>query len=103
MESFLVQNAAGVTNTKIVCRDGVIRSHKILMASNSRFIKNIMRDITCNDDITIILPDHDKSEVNKILFDEISGCKLIETFDSICDLSTEAKSELLEIKMVRNI
>lgn len=91
MESFLIQNAAGVTNTKIVCRDGVIRSHKILMASTSRFIKNTMRDITCNDDITIILPDHDKSEVNKILFDVISGYKLIETYDSICDLSTEAK------------
>ena len=66
-QCMLLENSTGVTNTKIVCKDGIISSHKILVASTSEFIKNIMRDIPCNDDITLILPDFEQSEMIQIL------------------------------------
>ena len=48
---------------RIVCRDGVIISHKIIVASVSDFIKDIMRDIPSNDEVTIFLPDYYMAEV----------------------------------------
>ena len=71
LNTFLLENSSGVTNTKIVCKDGIISSHKILVASTSDFIKNIMRDIPCNDDITLFLPDFTKSEVLMLIYNVI--------------------------------
>ena len=67
LNNFLLKNSSSVTNTKLVCKDGIISSHKILVASTSEFIKNIMRDIPCNDDITLILPDFTENEVFNLL------------------------------------
>ena len=64
----LLENSSGVTNARIVCKDGIISSHKILVASTSEFIKNIMRDIPCNDDITLILPDFSQSEFKQMIY-----------------------------------
>jgi len=49
------------------CRDGVIISHKIIVASVSDFIKDIMRDIPSNDEVTIFLPDYHMDEVEIFL------------------------------------
>ena len=43
--------------------DGIIFSHKIIVASASEFIKHLLIDFPVGDEITLYLPDHDKGEV----------------------------------------
>ena len=63
----ILEDSEHVSNVRIVCVDGVIISHKIIVASVSNFIKNIITDIPTNDEVTIFLPDFRKIEVEKCL------------------------------------
>ena len=63
----LLESSNRMTNVNIVCSDGVIASHKIIVASASDFIKNIMISIPVGDDITIFLLDFEKYEVEEFL------------------------------------
>ena len=74
LDNLLLLNSSEVTNTKIVCKDGIISSHKILVASTSKFIKNIMLDANIDDeDMTLILPDFTNNEVNEMLKKVLNG------------------------------
>ena len=57
MESTLFDDCQSVSNVKLVCKDGVISSHKILIASNSEFLKSLMEAVPVGDKVTIHLPD----------------------------------------------
>ena len=63
----MLEDSEHVSNVRIVCVDGVIISHKIIVASVSNFIKDIITDIPTNDEVTIFLPDFHKDEVEKYL------------------------------------
>ena len=57
-----------MTNVTIVCSDGIIHTHKIVVASaSSDFIKHLLSEIPVSDEITLYLPDHDKTSVMKLL------------------------------------
>ena len=56
-----------VANVTIVCADGNLASHKIVVAGVSTFIKNILADFPIGDDVTIMLPDFTLSEVEVFL------------------------------------
>ena len=63
----LLENSKNVTNVKIICSDGIINSHKIIIASVSNFIKHILIDIPVGDQVTLFLPDFQKVEIYKFL------------------------------------
>ena len=63
----LLEDCEGVSNVKIVCKDGIMFSHKIIVASASNFIKNLILDIPFGDDISLFLPDFQKNTVEKFL------------------------------------
>ena len=63
----ILENTEGLTNMTIVCGDGVIRTHKIVVASVSDFIKKLIISIPAEDPISILLPDYDMSCVQDFL------------------------------------
>ena len=62
--SELVQHCQPVSNVSLVCRDGVVYSHKIVLASVSGFVETLLRDIPVGDDVGVFLSDFSKKEVN---------------------------------------
>ena len=65
MEIF--KRCSSMSNVTIVCSDGIIQTHKIIVASASDFIKQLLIDIPVGDEITLFLPDHDKILILKLL------------------------------------
>ena len=63
----LLENSRNVTNIKIICSDGIINSHKIIIASVSNFIKHILIEIPVADQVTLFLPDFQKAEIDEFL------------------------------------
>ena len=63
----LLENSKNVTNIKIICSDGIINSHKIIIASVSNFIKHILIEIPVADQVTLFLPDFQKAEIDEFL------------------------------------
>ena len=63
----LLEESCNVSNVTLVCRDGKLGSHKIVLARVSSFIKNILADIPVGDNVTIILPDYPKAQVDFFL------------------------------------
>ena len=65
--SHFIGEISSMTNVTIICGDGIIHTHKIVVASASDFIKHLLSDIPVGDEITLYLPDHDKTSVMKLL------------------------------------
>ena len=63
----LITRTGVISNVKIVCEDGVIFSHKIIVASVSEFVKSILMNIPFSDDVTLFLPDFKKTVVEDFL------------------------------------
>ena len=61
----LLRDSGNVSNVKIVCQDGVIHSHKLVVASKSLFLKKIFREFPVGDEITVFLPDFSLDEMSK--------------------------------------
>ena len=66
----LLENCEGVSNVKIICKDGILFSHKIIVANSSNFIRSIFLSIPFGDDITLFLPEFKKKTVEKFLLTE---------------------------------
>ena len=60
-----------VTNASIICMDGVIQTHKLVVAYISGLLEHILRDIPCGDHATIYLTDFRKNSVEHYLCDAI--------------------------------
>jgi len=96
----LVRHCKPVSNVNLVCRDGVVYSHKIVLGSVSDFVKTLLSDIPVGDDVTVFLPDFSKKEVNKFLenillkrrSDNHDLCAVLHYFQS------ENEEELMEEK-----
>ena len=92
MEWNLLNESSSMTNVTIICSDGIIHTHKIVVASASDFIKTLLSDIPVGDEITLYLPDHDKPSIVQLLDDkflptlqnspasanDVFGCQLLE-------------------------
>ena len=65
--SQMLSDSEHVSNMKIICLDGVIISHKIVVASVSNFIKHLIITIPVNDNVTIFMPDFNKEEIENFL------------------------------------
>ena len=56
-----------VTNVKIICNDGIVFTHKIIVASVSSFFKDIISCIPTGDEAILIMQNYDKFEVQNFL------------------------------------
>ena len=63
----LLEHCQPVSNVSLVCRDGVVYSHKIVLASVSDFVKTLLSDIPTGDHVSVFLPDFSFREVEKFL------------------------------------
>ena len=54
-------------NVSIICRDGVLRSHKLVLANISKFMEEILKDIPTADEATIYLTDISKTDIEHFL------------------------------------
>ena len=71
----LFQNTRKLSNVSIICADGRVDTHKIVVASASQFLKQLMTPIPTGDEITIFLPDYNKDQVEQMLLSMNSANK----------------------------
>ena len=57
----------GLSNVTIVCSDGIVPSHKIIIAMVSDFIKEMLIPIAAAEDVSIFLPDFQTSQVQSVI------------------------------------
>ena len=73
MKSYITHNSLniseGLSNVALVAKDGeTCRTHAILLASISDFLKQLLLDLSCTgDQVVILLPDIDVQEVEELL------------------------------------
>ena len=77
-----------VSSASIICEDGVIFTHKLILASMSRLMEDILRDIPAADEVTLYLTSYSKLKVTEFLSDvlqknECSEQELGLIFDSV--------------------
>jgi len=60
-------------NVTLVCGDGIVQSHKIIVAIVSDFIKDMMTPIPSAEDVTILIPDFKTAHVYSVIDHYIYG------------------------------
>ena len=58
-----------VSDASIICEDGVIFTHKLVLAAVSEFLKQILSDIPAADEVTLYLKTFEKSKVEEFFKD----------------------------------
>ena len=58
-----------VSNASIICEDGVIFTHKLVLATISKLLEQILSDIPAADEVTFYLKAFEKSEVEEFFND----------------------------------
>ena len=56
-----------LSNVTIRCHDGLISTHKIILASVSSFTKEILEDIPSGDQVTVLMPDFGSGPIEDFL------------------------------------
>ena len=94
--SQLVQHCQPVTNVSLVCRDGVVYTHKIVLASVSGFVKTLLSDIPTGDHVSVFLPDFFTKDVENFLQNIILNKPNVNV--DVCNLLQCLSSRLLSGK-----
>ena len=88
----MLEECSSLTNVTIVCSDGIIHTHKIVVATASDFIKHLLSDIPVGDEVTIFLPDNERGKVEEWIrgiFSNKSQEDLNDAIDIGCNLKCE--------------
>ena len=59
------------SNLTIICSDGLIFSHKVVLASISSYIKQLLSQFPPGDEVTIYLPDYTRSRVESFVTSKV--------------------------------
>ena len=90
--SLLLEDSKSVENVKVVCKDGVVFSHKLVIASSGEFMKNLLNDVPIGDEVTIYLPDCDEdtllNSLNSIVIPDPKGTV------NVFDIASSSHQEL---------
>ena len=65
--SVLHQETGEVSSLSLVCGDGVLASHKLVLATVSPFISSVLATIPTGDHVTLVMPDFCVDEVELVL------------------------------------
>ena len=61
------QDCDSHANVTIVCRNGVIKTHKLILANLSKFTESLMKDVPASDEVTLYLRHFTTLEVDLFL------------------------------------
>ena len=89
-------NCQPVSNVSLVCRDGVVYTHKIVLASVSGFVKTLLSDIPVGDHVSVFLPDFFTKDVENFLQNIILNKPNVNV--DVCNLLQCLSSRLLSGK-----
>ena len=67
MNPCLVESCPSVSNLTVVCRDGLISTHKIIAATASNYLKSLLCELPAADEVTLYLPDFSENQVRVLL------------------------------------
>jgi len=67
MNPGLVESCPSVSNLTVVCRDGVLSTHKIVAATASDYLKSLLCELPAADEVTLYLPDFSENKVRVLL------------------------------------
>ena len=84
-------------NLQIICSDGRINSHKIVIACVSDFIKSIILSIPVGDHVTLLLPDFSKCDIEAVIDLTKMSNKENDIFDGINDEYKNLHDEELKL------
>ena len=76
---YLLRESENLSNLTIVCSDGILVSHKIILVSVSSFMKLLLSEIPLGDDATLYLPDFSKSRLQQFLVSRVFANTVYET------------------------
>ena len=65
--SVLHQETGQVSSLSLVCGDGVLASHKLVLATVSPFLSSVLAAIPTGDHVTLVMPDFGVDEVELFL------------------------------------
>ena len=74
MEAFktdFLGSCSKFTNCKIICSDGFLRTHKLILAASGDFIRFLLEDIGECEDVTLMMVDFKVADIEKHLDDSI--------------------------------
>ena len=87
------QDCDNVANVTIVCRDGLLKTHKLILANISEFSENLIKDVPAADDVTIYLRQFTTLGVHLFLREPDSDPELSTLFGIRDPLSSNLKNE----------
>ena len=87
------QDCDNVANVTIVCRDGLLKTHKLILANISEFLENLIKDVPAADDVTIYLRQFTTLGVHLFLREPDSDPELSTLFGIRDPLSSNLKNE----------
>ena len=107
----LLQESENLSNLTIVCNDGILVSHKIILVSVSSFMKHLLSEIPLGDDATLYLPDFSKSRMKQFLFSrvfsntvyEIELAKQFKAPESIREIKNELNEEKGDMPKIKEL
>ena len=86
MEKFkndFLYNCSKFTNCEIVCSDGVLHTHKLLLAASGSFLRFLLEDFPDCEDVSLLLVDfkieHIRSYLDQTIFRNLSPTQTIKT------------------------
>ena len=91
-----------VSNASIICEDGVISTHKLILANMSRLMMDILRDIPAADEVTLYLKPFSKIKVQTFLSNvlqkkdcnEIELCSIFDIKNHTSPIKKEKDDEI---------
>lgn len=95
------QECDSVANVTIVCLDGLIKTHKLILANISKFTENLMNDVPAADEVTIYLRQFNALDVDLFLREPDSDPNLSTLFG--VQHSISSKHEVNDEKLVSTI
>ena len=93
----LLQDCQRLTNVTIQCQDGLVSSHKLVLAGVSDFIKNILSEIPVGDEVTLLMPDFRAEEVEKFLFAFLKDTYNEKDIDMLTAFGRETQTLLIPV------
>ena len=95
----LLKESSSMTNVTIICSDGIIHTHKIVVASASDFFKYLLSEIPVGDKISIFLPDYVKCSIIDLL-NGVFLAKNSGNFNDIAEFGCTSIFEPVPIKVM---
>ena len=59
------------SNLTIICSDGLLFSHKVVLASISSYVKQLLSQFPLGDEVTLYLPDYPRARVERFITSKV--------------------------------